>query len=175
MSDNDGYELSKLAGTSTIEFRLVDAMGYESKYEMRFSFIVPLKFKAELLSMNVLAGQLSSIRLPGVEVEEGYQLEEINVKPELSFPIYYDRPSYSVVYQPSPKNVFKEFDFESDSVIYVELVDTDKYKYQYEMSFSLKMPALYFSGNSLPLLKITNGAPTSYQLPEIVIKNRIRL
>ena len=56
ISNNDGYELSKFAGTSTIEIRLVDVMGNESNYKMKFSFIVPLKFKAELPNMNVIAG-----------------------------------------------------------------------------------------------------------------------
>ena len=174
-SNNDGYELSKFEGSSTIEIRLEDVMGYERKYKMKFSFIVPLKFKEELPSINVVAGEIASVRLPEVEVQDGYQLREINVKPKMRFPIYYDRSTNAIVYEPSPKNVFKEFDFEGDSLIYVKLLDTDMYEYKYEMNFSLRMPALYFSASSLPHFKITNGASSSYQLPKIVIANGFRL
>ena len=60
-------------------------------------------------------------------------------------------------------------------MIYVKLVDADKYEYKYVMNFSLKMPTLYFSGSSLPHLEIINGASKSYQLPKIVIAKGFRL
>ena len=79
---NDGYLFRKIAGTSTIDFKLVDIMGNESSYEMKFTLIVPVVFISDLPDMSIVLGEPSSFALPEILVEEGYQLKKVIVQPK---------------------------------------------------------------------------------------------
>ena len=79
---NDGYLFRNIAGTSTIDFKLVDIIGNESSYEMKFTFIVPVMFISDLPDMSIVLGEPSSFALPEILVEEGYQLKKVIVQPK---------------------------------------------------------------------------------------------
>ena len=70
---NDGYELRKFVGVSSIEIKLIDTQGYEASYEMKFTFIgPPLYFTEDLSDMIALPGFTTSVELPEVVDEIGY-------------------------------------------------------------------------------------------------------
>ena len=72
---NDGYELRKYAGASSIEIKLIDTQGYETSYEMNFTFVVPLLFIEDLPDMVAITGETASVELPEVAVETGYEID----------------------------------------------------------------------------------------------------
>ena len=75
--------MREIAGTSLIVIKLVDIAGNETSYEMNFTFIVPLMFVSDLPDMNVVVGEPTSVALPKLLVEEGYQFKEAIVQPSL--------------------------------------------------------------------------------------------
>ena len=100
--------MRNIDGASIIVIKLVDIKGNEASYEMNFTFVVPLLFIEDLPDMIAIAGTTSSVELPEVIVELGYQLNEIIVQPEsdwLETEIYYDQRTHSLVYSPASKTL----------------------------------------------------------------------
>ena len=80
--------------------------------------------------------------------------------------IYYDSLTHAIVYDPEDNNVSRIKNFAGESLIIVQLIDTQQIEYAYEMKFSLTVP-LSFAEELIPINIITE-INSSVQLPDIV-------
>ena len=62
--------------------KLIDEEGNENNYDMSFTFVVPLLFIKDPPEMIAIVDTTTSVKLPEVIVETGYQLNDIIVQPE---------------------------------------------------------------------------------------------